>query len=409
MPAAVSTLWLAGRPGVGAVAAAALLDAFGTPEAVYAADRAALISACPLRKAQVDALCDKNLDEAERIVETCAKKDIRILTIADSAYPDRLRAIADPPLALYVRGRWPDFDVTLGITVVGTREATAYGIEIAEALGRALARAGFLTVSGMALGADGAAHRGALRAGGLTVAALAGGVDICYPPQNRALMGDILLAGAVISELPPGSEPKGTNYRARNRILSGLSVATVVVEAADFRSGALITARHALDQGRDVYAVPGMLGAKQSAACNELIERGEAALLTGPDALVRAYSGLLRVQPDERRVREAFFRQTDQWPVPAEKSAWDEIAARESAQRQAEPPVKRKSPPAKEPSSIEHLSADEQTLVTLIRQGASSPAEVMERCDLPAARVMALLTMLEMNGVIRREKGRLVP
>ena len=254
MSSRLSYVWLATRRGVSAGTAASLLRAFGSPEAVFAADRAALTTArdCPLRKVQVDALCDKNTEEAERILAQCAKDGIQIITLGDSAYPDRLCAIENPPVVLYVRGKWPDFDVMPGIAVVGTREATPYGLKTAEHIGSVLARAGFITVSGMALGNDGAAHRGALRAGGLTVAVLAGGVDVCYPPQHRSLMGDILLSGAIISEYPPGTEPRGEHYHARNRIISGLSVATVIVEAPGYRSGALITARAALDQGRDV-------------------------------------------------------------------------------------------------------------------------------------------------------------
>ena len=163
MPSRLSYVWLSQRRGLTPFNMAQLLRAFGSPDAVFAADRQALTAApCALRKAQVDALCDKDTAEAEEIIERCARSDIRIITLGDSAYPDRLRAIEDPPVVLYVRGRWPDFDVMPGIAVVGTREATAYGLSTAESIGAALGRAGFVTVSGMALGNDGAAHRGAL-------------------------------------------------------------------------------------------------------------------------------------------------------------------------------------------------------------------------------------------------------
>ena len=205
-----------------------------------------------------------------------------------------------------------------------------------------------ITVSGMALGNDGAAHRGALKAGGLTVAVLAGGPDVCYPPQHRSLMGDILLMGAIISEYPPGTEPHGRNYHQRNRIISGLSVASVIVEASDWRSGALITARHALDQGRDVYAVPGPIDAPQSQSCNELIAKGEAALLTSPTVLVREYSGMMT----EQAVQQAFRRQTGEYPEPAARSAWEDIRRREqqAEKRRAAAAEKAKAEP-KQPSA----------------------------------------------------------
>ena len=397
MPSRLSYVWLSLRRGLGTRTAAELLRAFGSPDAVYAADRQALIAApCGLRKAQVDALCDKDTGEAERIIAHCAKAGIQIITLGDSAYPDRLRAIEDPPAVLFVRGRWPDFDVTPGIAVVGTREASPYGLNIAESIGAALGRAGFITVSGMALGNDGAAHRGALRAGGLTVAVLAGGVDVCYPPQHRGLMGDILLSGAIISEYPPGTEPKGTHYHDRNRIISGLSVASVIVEAADYRSGALITARHALDQGRDVYAVPGSLDAPQSKACNELIEKGEAALLRSPEALVREYKGLLRGNPAEYTA-----------PAPISKaSRAHEGLPKRAAQAVARSRQTGQACPA--PAAPKGLSEDERRIAELVREGVSTPEELIERCGLPAPRVMSLVTMLEINGIVRREKGRLV-
>lgn len=396
MSSRLSYVWLATRRGLGAGAAAGLLRAFGSPEAVFAADRAALTTAkdCPLRKVQVDALCDKNTDEAERIVAQCAKDGIQIITLGDSAYPDRLRAIENPPVVLYVRGRWPDFDVTPGIAVVGTREATPYGLQTAEHIGSALGKAGFITVSGMALGNDGAAHRGALRAGGLTVAVLAGGVDVCYPPQHRGLMGDILLSGAIVSEYPPGTEPRGEHYHDRNRIISGLSVAAVIVEAPGYRSGALITARAALDQGRDVYAVPGALNAPQSAACNELIEKGEAALLRSPEALVRTYSGLLHAPAA---------------PYRAPRPAW-RTAGNKPASRPTKPEPKPSAQPAPPPCGTlpDSLSGDERRIAELVQQGVGTPEDLIAQCGLPAPRVMSLITMLEMDGILRREKGRLV-
>lgn len=411
MPSRLSYVWLSLKRGLGSRTAAEVLDAFGSPEAVFAADRQALTAApCELRKTHVDLLCDKDTSEAEQVIRSCTDKNIQIITIGDSAYPDRLRAIPDPPTVLYVRGRWPDFDSVPAVAVVGTRKATPYGLKVADQIGTTLARTGMITVSGMALGNDGAAHRGALKAGGLTVAVLAGGPDVCYPPQHRSLMGDILLMGAIISEYPPGTEPHGRNYHQRNRIISGLSVASVIVEASDWRSGALITARHALDQGRDVYAVPGPIDAPQSQSCNELIEKGEAALLSSPVTLVRAYGGMM----PEQAVQQAFRRQTGEYPEPAARSAWEDIRRREqqAEQRRAAAAEKAKAEP-KTPSAAakplpDGLNEDEKTIVTLVRDGVSTPEELIDRCGLAAPRVMSLVTMLEMDGILRREKGRLI-
>ena len=405
MPSRLSYVWLSLKRGLGSRTAAEVLDAFGSPEAVFAADRQALTAApCELRKTHVDLLCDKDTSEAEQVIRSCTEKNIQIITIGDSAYPDRLRAIPDPPTVLYVRGRWPDFDSVPAVAVVGTRKATPYGLKVADQIGTTLARAGMITVSGMALGNDGAAHRGALKAGGLTVAVLAGGPDVCYPPQHRSLMGDILLMGAIISEYPPGTEPHGRNYHQRNRIISGLSVASVIVEASDWRSGALITARHALDQGRDVYAVPGPIDAPQSQSCNELIAKGEAALLTSPTVLVREYSGMM----PEQAVQQAFRRQTGEYPEPDARSAWEDIRRREqqAEQRRAAAAEKAKAEP-KQPSAAakplpDGLNEDEKTIVTLVRDGVSTPEELIDRCY-RACDHLSLVVTLYSNGTINKE------
>ncbi len=215
MSSLLSYVWLSLKRGLGNYLRAEVLRRMGSPEAVYAADSTMLAQSCPsLRRQHIELLCDKSTDEAEQVITQCAREDIRILPVSDAAYPDRLRQIEDPPVVLYIRGRWPDFDTMPGIAVVGTRQATSYGVQVAGTIGAELAKAGFVTVSGMALGNDAAAHRGALRAGGLTVAVLAGGPDVCYPPQNRALMGDILLSGAVISEYPPGPSRTASTTRA---------------------------------------------------------------------------------------------------------------------------------------------------------------------------------------------------
>ena len=255
---------------------------------------------------------------------------VQILSCTDAVYPGRLRAIPDAPCVLYYKGIWPDFDSEAAVGLIGTRKATPYGIRIGERLGYELSKGGAYVVSGLAAGGDAAGHRGALLAGARTAAVLGGGIDVIYPAENRALFEDIAAHGVLISEYPPGTEPRGPHFLERNRIISGLSVASVIVEASDWRSGALITARHALDQGRDVYAVPGPIDAPQSQSCNELIEKGEAALLSSPVTLVRAYGGMM----PEQAVPQAFRRQTGEYPEPAARSAWEDIRRREQQAEQ---------------------------------------------------------------------------
>lgn len=246
----------------------------------------------------------------------------------------------------------------------------------------------------MALGADGAAARGALKAGGKTIAVLAGGLNICYPPEHNFLMGDIQLSGAVISENPPGTRHDGFRFPIRNRIISGLSRGVLIAEAPA-RSGALITAHLALDQGREVFAVPGGIDAPNSAGCNRLIRDGEAALVTSPRDIVRELGGPLRQPPEPlpARPREAGK------DVPV--SLWDRILQQQPGESSASEPEEEKTIP-------DTLNDEQRQIVQAVLDGADTPEAILERTDLPAARVMTALTMLELDGVLTRESGRIV-
>ena len=195
-----------------------------------------------------------------------------VLTLQDPGYPTALRAIADPPQALYVRGRLAEADRT-AVAVVGARRASPYGVAVAEWLGRELTRNGVTVVSGLARGIDAAAHRGALQGGGRTIAVLGCGVDIIYPPEHGRLVAQITGAGAVLSEYPPGTPPLKHQFPRRNRLISGLALGVVVVEGRE-DSGALITADCALDQGREVFAVPGPVFAQTSVLPHRLLQQG---------------------------------------------------------------------------------------------------------------------------------------
>ena len=216
---------------------------------------------------------DTNLDGSKRILEKCRKENINLISIDDENYPQRMKQMDNPPLLLYAKGKLPDLNRILGITIVGSRYCTENGRRIAEMLGRKLADSGFVIVGGMARGIDGAAHCGALSAGGTTLAVLAGGVDRIYPAEYAKLYSHILEHGAVLSERPPGVLGQGYFYKQRNRIMVGLSVGIVIVEGEKI-SGTSITAKIASNSNRDIFAVPGNPLNKTSELPNSLIKDG---------------------------------------------------------------------------------------------------------------------------------------
>ena len=237
-----------------------------------------------------------------------ARLGIRPLTIRDPAYPTLLAQIPGAPPVLYVRGELTEADAT-AVAIVGTRRATAYGRDAAARIGEDLASAGVTVVSGLARGIDAAAHQAALRSGGRTVAVLGSGPDVIYPPEHRLLAERIVEQGAVISDYPPGRKPDAQNFPARNRIISGLSLGVVLVEAPE-RSGALITADFAADQGRDVFVVPGNVTSAASAGSNRLLRDGARPVMSADDVLEDLRLGsvaapvqaALPLDDDERRV-----------------------------------------------------------------------------------------------------------
>jgi DNA processing protein len=264
---------LACVPGVGGRLRQLLLERFGSPQAVFAASPKEIAGIGRIGQSIAQAIPELARSSiAEEVIALCRAEGVRILVEGDDDYPGLLGRIHDPPGVLFVRGSVEPCDA-LAVAIVGARHATAYGRRIAHQLAGGLARAGYTVVSGLARGIDAAAHRGALEAGGRTIAVLGSGVLQIYPPEHAELAAEVIRQGAVVSEAPPQAFPQRGSFPCRNRIVSGLSLGTVVVEAAD-RSGALITARLAGEQGREVFAVPGPVDSRMSRGCHGLLRDG---------------------------------------------------------------------------------------------------------------------------------------
>ncbi len=266
--------WLALKliPGLGARTSAKLLDRFRTPQAIFRASRTELEMAGVSGSVAQSIASGCTFEDAVTQQERMAEAGALLVTVGDPRYPQALREIYDPPPVLFARGR-VELLLSLGLAVVGTRRPTPYGVAVAERLSADLAHAGLAIISGMARGIDTAAHKGALKAGGETVAVLGCGVDVVYPSENRGLAAEIAAKGLIVSEFPMGATAFPQNFPIRNRIISGLSLGVLVVEGAQY-SGSAITAKLAMDQGREVFAVPGNITSKLSWGPNLLIKQG---------------------------------------------------------------------------------------------------------------------------------------
>ncbi|NMC45346.1 MAG: DNA-protecting protein DprA [Chloroflexi bacterium] len=267
--------------GIGSVRFQRLLDLFSSAEEAWNAPEPELRMSRIGEKALLNLLKFRSANDVDKIYDDILAKGIEVVTVEDKEYPENLRKINNAPPVLYIKGKLVEEDGR-SIAVVGTRKMTAYGRNVVKELGEIAARNNVTLVSGLARGIDSQAHRSVLNAGGRTLAVLGSGVDVIYPPENVQLSQAVIENGALISDYAPGTQPEGINFPPRNRIISGLSLATIVVEAG-LRSGALITASFAADQGRDVFAVPGSIYAPQSQGTNKLIFDGAYPLIAFKD------------------------------------------------------------------------------------------------------------------------------
>ncbi len=299
-------IWLADKCGAASKDFARLISRFEDPFEIYRLESEEIVAIDFIGNSLKDALAKKSLESAYATLRYCKENKIDIITYGDERYPSRLKMLEDPPVLLYCVGKFPDFNNRLCIGVVGTRKISAYGMEASYKIAYELASANLCVVSGMALGVDAVAACGALEAGGDTVAVLGFGIDVVYPKEHTKLKKVIADRGAVITEYPPSEPPLRGNFPKRNRIISGLCQGVVVVEG-DHSSGALITAKKAIAQGRDVFALPGKISESSSEGTNELIRDGANVALCSEDIILH-YDFLYHNVIDYRGLKRAKHR-----------------------------------------------------------------------------------------------------
>ncbi len=343
-------------PEVGPVRARKLISVFKEPERVFSADTEELIS-----QAEMSGSVAKNIQDfslwsiAEQYAEELEQKGMKAISLRDPLYPEMLRETMDAPVVLYAKGDIQPDD-RFAVAVVGSRKMTHYGAAVAEEVSGDLASMGFTVVSGLARGIDSQAHQGALKSGGRTIAVLGSGIDVPYPPENNMLMQKISESGCVISEFPPGTTPERENFPRRNRLISGLSLGVLIIEAtAD--SGSLITARHAAEYGREVFAVPGSIHSRNSDGTHTLIREG-AVLVRNAQDIISELAPVLK----------GFIKSKDKVKV--------------------------------------EVNSDEKILCNLLTREPKQIDMISRESGWPASRVLGVLLGLELKGAVKQITGK---
>lgn len=357
-------VWLSSIPGIGARKCSQLLEHFEEPERIWRAESDELKKLTFLDRINVNNILDKKYKNGvTKHLENLYKYDVKAVTIKDGSYPYYLKNTYDPPAVLYVRGKLKKDEKT--VAVVGSRKATAYGLSIAEKLAYDLSKCGLAVISGMARGIDSYAHKGALKAGGRTIAVLGCGPDVIYPSENGTLMKDIIVSGAVVSEYLPGFPPVPGNFPARNRIISGISLGVVVVEANE-DSGSLITADFAVEQGREVFAIPGNVSSRNSVGTNRLIKEG-ARVVTGIEDILEE----LNIK-ENTYISDGFIKNNVKGTV-----------------------------------SLKGLDRDERKIIEYLKAAPLQIDNLAKESGLSVSMLSAVLVFLEMKGLIEQMPGKI--
>lgn len=394
-------LWYAGLRGISLPHKLALLKYFADPEELYHTRQEVLQRIPGVTAQMIAALENKDMSEAERILQACEEKGIGIVVYAEQGYPSRLRNTYDPPIVLYFKGTLPDWENLPVVGIVGTRKATPYGMNTALRFGKQIAACGALVISGGASGIDTMAMQGAIDAGKPVIAVLGCGVDVVYPKSNRKLFSLVAENGCLLSEYPPKTQPAPWNFPERNRIISGISNGLLVVEAPS-KSGALITAQRAMEQGRDVFSVPGNVDVEACTGSNALLQDGAIPALSGWDVVKEyevLYPGAVRRRelPEQAAEEQLKVAQNPAIPVITETTDLEKDKKSIDKEQKSTYSVLDKQSPA--------LSEAEQTILARIPQTPMTVDELIALSELPAGMVKSVLTKLALKRLVTNHPG----
>ena len=388
-------LWLQKALGAGAFIKE-IIDDFGSVKKLYEANAIELRMSSALTPKQISRLEETSINDVDEIIYSCEQNSWHIIDYDDKAYPQRLRDINNPPAVIYVDGELPDIDSLVTIGIVGTRKASEYAIKVTHIMSRGITEAGVLVISGGALGVDTAAHNGALLAKGKTIAVLGCGLGTSYLNENKSLRDVIKNNGALVTEYPPFTSASRYTFPMRNRIISGLSLGILVVEAS-VRSGSLITANYALGQGRDVFAIPASVLSPDFAGTNKLIDDG-AMVATKPEHIVAAYASRFD-SVDLSKVRSIDELMNENYDKSANVAKDDDKASFDNLEQGRRERLEKES-------KAMALKGDAKTVYNALKDNFVHLDEIIELTGLNGAKVLSALTVLEVKGLAVSASGR---
>ncbi len=396
-------IWFAELPDIQLWQKHILLQYFADPEEIYHAKEDAFSVIPDITDSIVKALSNKDLSRAQGILRACQEKNIHLLALGDAAYPRQLKNTADAPIVLYYKGTLPDLDNWPVIAIVGTRKATPYGMTVARRMGAQIASCGGIVISGGASGVDTMALSGALTCNVPVVAVLAGGVDVVYPKPNTALFAQIATQGCLISQYPPGTPHYRWNFPVRNRVMSGMSDGVLIVEAPKI-SGALITADAALEQGRDIFAVPGNIDVPACAGSNALLQGQARPAFSGWDIL-KEYTALYPDKVHKAAPPDSVFQET----APEKRVAEEVILPKKVENtRKISVDKDKKSSYSVIDKPLPPLTEQEKDILSHISGTPRPVDDVISETGLPSQKVLSVLTMLAIKGVVENHPGGLI-